>query len=292
MGWTACTFVRGSGILALSLLGAAPSLVLGQAPAQSVQACVECHEDLVKAFQRNPHFILDTKGWAQKRGAAYSCEACHGDAARHLAEQGGRGNIWAFQPKEAFGAKTQRCLTCHGGRHPQFAASPHAKARLDCTACHSVHAAKESEGLLRTSSTSTDLCGSCHEDILAKFQMPQRHRLQEGILNCVTCHDPHAPEPRERLGGVKQMACLRCHTDKQGPFVFEHGSVLVEGCTTCHDPHGSPNRRQLIFQRTADLCYSCHTAVPAFHRRFRPDTQCTNCHSSIHGSNLSPFFLK
>ncbi|MDW7983493.1 MAG: cytochrome c3 family protein [Acidobacteriota bacterium] len=74
--------------------------------------------------------------------------------------------------------------------------------------------------------------------------------------------------------------------------MFEHGSSLVEGCTTCHDPHGSPNRRQLIFQSTADLCHSCHATVPGFHIRFRPDTQCTNCHSAIHASNLSPYFLK
>lgn len=48
----------------------------------------------------------------------------------------------------------------------------------------------------------------------------------------------------------------------------------------------------LTFQAVAELCYSCHVAVPGFHSRFTLDTQCTNCHSSIHGSNLDPYFLR
>jgi hypothetical protein len=48
----------------------------------------------------------------------------------------------------------------------------------------------------------------------------------------------------------------------------------------------------LTFQNVADLCYSCHAVVPGFHASFGPDNQCTNCHSSIHGSNFNAFFLK
>ena len=94
------------------------------------------------------------------------------------------------------------------------------------------------------------------------------------------------------LGGFKQQQCTSCHTDKEGPFVFEHGSQRVEGCVACHDPHGSPNRHLLTFQSVADLCYSCHGVVPGFHTRFIADSQCTNCHSTIHGSNFDPFLLK
>jgi predicted CXXCH cytochrome family protein len=95
------------------------------------------------------------------------------------------------------------------------------------------------------------------------------------------------------LGGFKHEKCFTCHTDKQGPYVFEHLTSRVEGCTSCHDSaHGSVNRHMLSYQRVADLCNSCHTVVPGFHTRFVNTSQCTNCHSQIHGSNLHQAFLQ
>jgi DmsE family decaheme c-type cytochrome len=144
---------------------------------------------------------------------------------------------------------------------------------------------------LKASATKT--CFSCHEDIFAKFNLNERHRLQEGILGCTSCHNPHEPATKERLGGFKQEACLKCHTDKGGPYLYEHGSSRVEGCTICHDSHGSPNRHMLTYQSIADLCFSCHIATPQWHSRFGEKTSnCTSCHSTIHGSNLSKIFLK
>ncbi|MEE9162288.1 MAG: cytochrome c3 family protein, partial [Candidatus Neomarinimicrobiota bacterium] len=173
-------------------------------------------------------------------------------------------------------------------------ASPHARDGLDCQVCHSVH--QPAPGGLAHAQLLvkgvTETCRECHADQLAKFQLNERHRLLEGILDCATCHDPHEPPPAW-LGGFKQEACLSCHTDKQGPFAFEHGGILVEGCAVCHDPHGSPNRHMLTFQRVEDQCISCHAVLPMFHLRFREqDPNCTNCHASIHGSNLSPYFLR
>ena len=108
-------------------------------------------------------------------------------------------------------------------------------------------------------------------------------------------HD-HGRIGRVRLAGFKQEACIDCHTDKGGPFIFEHGSSKVDGCVACHTPHGSVNRHMLTFQATGDLCYSCHAVLPSFHggtpQRFTANTNCTNCHSSIHGSNFDPFFMK
>jgi predicted CXXCH cytochrome family protein len=66
----------------------------------------------------------------------------------------------------------------------------------------------------------------------------------------------------------------------------------VEGCVACHTPHGSVNRHMLHFQSTADLCFSCHVDIPGFHARFNRTTNCVNCHSAIHGSQMNPFFLR
>jgi hypothetical protein len=48
----------------------------------------------------------------------------------------------------------------------------------------------------------------------------------------------------------------------------------------------------LKFQEVGALCFSCHTQVPGFHASFTLETNCANCHSSIHGSNFDRFFLK
>jgi len=145
-----------------------------------------------------------------------------------------------------------------------------------------------------------EACLGCHQEVRATLNLNERHRVLEGVVACADCHEQHDPSPRARLGGVKAETCTGCHTDKQGPFVFEHQSQLVEGCTACHDPHGSVNRHLLAYQNVGDLCYSCHVEVPGFHQggppgtspRFDSTTNCTNCHSTIHGSNLDPYFLR
>ena len=218
-------------------------------------------------FRGTPHSVL-------------SCSSCHtlGD----LEEQ-----TWEDR------AGTERCLGCHAQTHPRFFASSHARAGLSCKSCHSVHfgdLVDESilDGYIGRASQQ---CSECHAPAVTEFTFNERHRLEEGVLECTSCHNPHEPTPRVRLGGFKTQQCTQCHMDKLGPFVFEHGSSMVEGCTSCHSPHGSPNRFMLAFQGEGDLCYSCHVVMPGFHSRFTSETMCTSCHHSIHGSNLHPAFL-
>lgn len=294
-----------AGLLVLSA-GGWGTPVEGEAPSNGesiAETCAACHDDQVLSFARsNPHSVLDSPEWLAG-GYEGSCTACHGDATQHLEEGGGLGTIFAFGDDELASVKSRRCLDCHGDEHSRFPLSAHANAGLDCTSCHGIHSSPpeapaqllashsdrgEDLRVGRTSAT----CAECHAEVFSQFQLNERHRLQEGILDCTTCHNPHEPASRLLLGGFKQEACIDCHTDKGGPFVFEHGSVKVEGCTACHSPHGSPNRHMLTFQRAAELCFACHAAVPGFHSRFTLDTVCTNCHSSIHGSNFDPFFLK
>lgn len=245
-----------------------------------METCGTCHEDAVKAFQLNPHASAETAG----------CTACHDQAEKHR-EEGGKGNIFAFRPSDLPAEKSRKCLTCHSKDNTRYAASPHGKAALDCTTCHSIHAEDFSPPLLRTSANKN--CSLCHQDIFAEFQLNERHRLQEGILSCTSCHNPHEPATRNRLAGFKQEECLKCHIDKGGPYVHEHLASRVEGCTICHETHGSVNRHMLKFQNTADLCFSCHAGAPAWHANFSSQgTNCVTCHTAIHGSNLDKRFLK
>ena len=137
------------------------------------------------------------------------------------------------------------------------------------------------------------MCLSCHEDVYAEFKLNEKHKLQEGVLECTSCHDPHGPMVGKNLSVVKNETCAKCHRDKDGPFIYEHEASVIEGCTTCHVPHGSPNRHLLNTQNVVQLCFSCHTAAPSWHSRFATGGgNCVSCHSTIHGSNLDKIFLK
>lgn len=285
-------------LAAAGLYGNAPS---AQAPDVIELVCTACHRDEFEASGTNPHVALQSEAWQARSGEEVACLACHGDVSEHVSAGGGRGNVFAFRD-EPGPAQAERCLNCHGDTHPGFAASAHGMAGLTCTDCHSNHSAgAHASPLLKTPTSAVDLgavttnsasCVGCHGDVFSQFAFNERHRLREGILECTSCHDPHRPEQRRLLGGFKQEQCVSCHADKGGPFVFEHPAIRTEGCTACHSAHGSPNRHMLSHQRVGELCYSCHALVPQFHLRFDLDTQCANCHSTIHGSNFDPFFLK
>ena len=231
--------------------------------AVEAEICAACHEDVVASFG-GPHSALDREGGPL--AGSLSCAGCHGDPSAHLEAGGGSETIFSFNEGNTHIVNARACLDCHGDTHPGFFRSPHAQAGMACQ--------------------------DCHDSVFAQFEFNERHRLREGILDCQSCHDPHGPADRAQLGGFKQATCAECHADKAGPFVFEHGSSMVEGCTACHLPHGSPNRHMLKLQDVGALCYSCHAAVPGFHARFTLETNCANCHSSIHGSNFDQFFLK
>jgi DmsE family decaheme c-type cytochrome len=100
--------------------------------------------------------------------------------------------------------------------------------------------------------------------------------------------------------------CLKCHTDKRGPFVYEHAAVRVDGCEVCHNSHGSTNPRLLKRPVAYTLCLECHTGAGqfgrqadgitvqvSFHNMADPKFQnCTSCHVRIHGSNADPNFFR
>ncbi len=301
--------VPGSPWLAMGAL-----LLCGSAGAQlgsdqTTALCTACHRDNFETTVRNPHDLLDTVEWQERTGNSPACLNCHGDVNDHISAGGGFENVFAFR-NESASAQNDRCLTCHSDTHPEIGNSTHSLAGLTCSGCHSQHSPSgTTTGLLRQTveptelagfSGSSALCVECHAETVSDFAFNERHRLTEGVLECTSCHDPHSRESRSLLGGFQQQQCMSCHNDKGGPFVFEHAASRVEGCTACHSPHGSPNRHMLTHQSVAELCYTCHAEVPQFHSGFSPvapprfdlDTQCVNCHVTIHGSNLDPVFLR
>jgi DmsE family decaheme c-type cytochrome len=186
--------------------------------------------------------------------------------------------------------------------------SSHAKDLVACTTCHKIHATGSEELVVRKTEAINRLCEGCHLTVASQFQKPFHHRLPEGSMSCVDCHNPHGsmkPTMTQSFG-ANEPGCLNCHGDKRGPFTFEHGPVRFEGCSSCHAAHGSANARMLDRPVVQQVCLECHANLPAvkttgtigvvppaFHDLRSPRYQnCTVCHQKIHGSYIDRNLLK
>ena len=254
--------------------------------------CKGCHEELYKKnFENTPHFKTTLHG-------GQGCEGCHGPGSAHVEGGGDITKIINFKnlSKQESSA---RCLSCHGERHEQrhFSSSVHASNDVSCLDCHSPHHAKESEHLLVR--TQPDLCYGCHTSAKSDFAKAYHHRVDEGLMQCSDCHNTHGTTTLRQVRTMPSgdAICVKCHTDKQGPFVYEHVPVKTEGCTSCHTPHGSNNPRYLRVSQVNLLCLQCHTfptqgPVGPSHNQATKYQACTMCHAAIHGSNASSVFFR
>jgi len=275
-----------------------PALYVGS------ETCKTCHEDLpvkgfFKSFEDSPHFatILDMKKGPEWHG----CEACHGPGKAHVDGGGDKTKIFTFKGASAQEISS-RCLDCHAGgtQHMSAINSVHLRNDVSCISCHSPHHARESQFLLIKSQP--ELCYSCHLQQKAQFDMPFHHRVNEGLVQCSDCHNVHGTvKPKQvRNSSTQDAVCFKCHTDKQGPFVYEHAPVKVDGCQSCHLPHGGPNPHMLKVSNVNLLCLQCHTTssfssapgAPSFHNQASFFQSCVLCHSQIHGSNFDATFFK
>ncbi|MCI0348448.1 MAG: DmsE family decaheme c-type cytochrome, partial [Acidobacteriales bacterium] len=249
---------RASG-LAVATLWMAGVLAAQSSNFVGSNACRTCHADVWFNFYKNPHFksLASGKEPPERTG----CESCHGPGREHVAASGGKTTIpnafSLMDPPQVL----DNCLTCHAKdfTRANIRRSQHTLNEVVCTNCHSIHHSETPKYLL--AKVQREVCFGCHTSVRAQFQMPSRHRVYEGFMTCSDCHNPHGTfNPTWRMGQrpylVKQVitneeACLKCHIDKQGPFVFEHAPVRVDGCESCHYPHGSMNqkllRRPVIF---------------------------------------------
>ena len=89
------------------------------------------------------------------------------------------------------------------------------------------------------------LCYTCHLETKQQFNRTFHHRVNEGLVQCSDCHNPHGGFLNRQLRATasQDAVCFKCHTEKAGPFVYEHPPVKIEGCASCHIPHGSSNPR-------------------------------------------------
>jgi DmsE family decaheme c-type cytochrome len=264
-----------------------------------VDTCKTCHEKEAAGYEKGPHWRTTL---AKHQGPQWQgCEACHGPGKAHVDAGGDPEKIIRFGVLSRE-ASSKRCLACHefGEEHANFLRSQHLKNNVGCVDCHTIHAPRMQINLLKAAEP--QLCYSCHLDVRPSFSLPYHHRVNEGLLVCTNCHNAHGGFITHQLRSTasQDLLCFNCHTDKAGPFAFEHGPVKTEGCVACHSPHGSSNPRLLRRSQINLLCLECHTltvdsaapAIPSFHNQALKYQACTLCHVAIHGSNTDHFFFR
>jgi len=256
------------------------------------ESCALCHSDVATKFAHNPHSALTL----MHGRAGFTCESCHGPGQAHVESGGDVTKIvqmGKLTPKQV----DATCLGCHAGAHPNFERSPHARAGIGCTSCHSVHSPESEAQLLKVAQPL--LCYQCHTDIKPAFSAPFHHKVNEGLVQCSDCHDVHGTFGNNNIRSTadQNAICTKCHTETRGPFVFEHAAVKAEGCLACHTPHGSQNARLLNVPNINQLCNQCHSPVSAgtvhgMNAGSAEVTPCISCHTMIHGSNINPAFIR
>ena len=265
------------------------------------EACVVCHENYDKTVEVTKHgFRANARTPMAKQG----CESCHGPGEAHASDPE-KVKPLQFDRVAASEANAQ-CQTCHNrGEHALWDGSQHENRNVKCIDCHSVHS---SEGAtLMRAKTQQLTCARCHQTITNKQQRFNHMPVREGKMTCSSCHNVHGSVNVKllRVGTTVDQSCTSCHTEKRGPFLWEHAPV-VDSCTTCHDSHGSNNDRMLVAKQPF-LCQRCHVTSrhpPTVYEGFTLQTSqnankmygkgCANCHQQVHGSNHpnGKFFLR
>jgi DmsE family decaheme c-type cytochrome len=286
-------FLAIAGAAAVASVAASPPPVSPSASVDAVNPtdCLTCHEDaaFTSAFKHSRH-----------AGLEQSCGSCHVGATDHSKAQLG-GDEKAPGPslkkmKAADVSKT--CLECHEkGQQANWMGGVHDRRGLSCISCHSVHAFRSAAAQLKTARDSEN-CFTCHASIRAKTLRTSHHPVREGRMECASCHNPHdSTKPKMLRSDWVTDQCLTCHTEKRGPFLWEHAPVR-ENCVLCHDPHGS-NHDKMLVAKQPFLCQRCHLstrhpgtlydgtntagAVSVTNRAV--EHACKNCHQSVHGGN-------
>jgi DmsE family decaheme c-type cytochrome len=267
----------------------APAAKAADVKTFDVNDCKTCHEPAFSSsFLHSKH-----------AGVEQSCQSCHAGAADHArvrmeGTEDKPPSVKALKPPEV----NKTCLACHdSGHQANWTGSLHDRRNVSCISCHSVHDFKSLRANLKTS-LEADTCYTCHQAIRAKGLRTSHHPVREGKIGCASCHNPHdSTTPKMVSANWVNEKCLECHTEKRGPFLWEHAPVR-ENCLNCHDPHGS-NHDKLLVAKQPFLCQRCHlntrhpgslydginalTGTSVSNRAI--EHACKNCHQNVHGSN-------
>ena len=258
--------------------------------------CFGCHKIPMQTFKEGVH------GRAFSGNAQAGCQSCHGGGSRHIEIVGqddfsGPYEIQSFKKESSSAAdKSRPCLICHENskRHGNWRGSAHDMGGVSCANCHGIHVFGDT--------VKPKVCFTCHQTKRAQVKHTPNAMMPrgDGARECAKCHDPHGGKGPSLLKTASvNETCYGCHSEKRGPFLWEHAPVR-ESCVNCHDPHGTANANFLTM-RPPYLCQNCHSNAWHPSQLYGAKSldgsggnaeqmrlvgkSCLNCHGLIHGSN-------
>lgn len=228
--------------------------------------CYRCHSEMRQLEQvAHPHQILGPNGFV-----CSTCHRPHGsiDSATRTdtclkCHEGAPTMAWHSSSHSREGVACADCHNAHPeARVPQFVSVNHTSVNRSPR--------------LPMCVDEPAVCFECHADIYGQISMPSHHPIKEGKMTCSDCHDGHGQSRGNLQADTLNDLCFKCHAEKEGPFVWEHAPVR-ENCATCHNPHGTV-ANNLLHQPTTFLCLRCHTGHSI--HEFDGSNTCFRCHTS------------
>jgi tetratricopeptide (TPR) repeat protein len=188
-------------------------------PMQS--GCLRCHMSAVQASDAG---TINRYSGPAFLHTGITCEACHGDAERHVAS-GGKAAV--VNPARLDAAlRDSVCISCHLEGDISVERAGH--AALDYRPGQAI-----SEYLAYYVYAKNNITARGVSEVEQLSQSTCK-RMSGDRMSCMSCHDPHyMPGPAERVAFYRAK-CLACHTGAE--FARSH-HVENPDCTSCHMPH-------------------------------------------------------
>ena len=154
------------------------------------------------------------------------------------------------------------CFACHTTGYNAITGQ-FIMAGVTCEACHGPYRTDHPGASMRIAA-SRDLCGACHKNTIAEWQISQHGKA--GIA-CVACHEVHSQKTRAAANTT--ALCAGCHAQStQDAMHHTHQNAHME-CVQCHlsrpasvgDSAASGNAvTGHTFVADSSNCGECHVA--------------------------------
>jgi predicted CXXCH cytochrome family protein len=188
-------------------------------PMQS--GCLRCH---MSAVQRSDPGTINRYSGLPFLHGGITCEACHGDARRHI-RSGGKDAI--VNPAHLDPDRRDAvCISCHLEGDVSVERAGH--SALDYHPGDSI-----SDYLAFYVYSGNNLTARGVSEV-EQFAQSTCKRMSGDKMSCTSCHDPHFTPAPEQRAAFFRAKCLACHNQPQ--FVASHHPENPD-CTSCHMRH-------------------------------------------------------